>query len=102
MKANKLTRINFRNITSFIEGNFKFYFDKMVGLPKYKKEQIIWRFSLCKNDCIKNDSCKVCGCPPKKKIYVNKSCNKGQRFPDLMDEKTWNKYKEDNNLVIDG
>ena len=35
-------------------------------------------------------------------MYVTKSCNNGTRFPDLMDSESWEKYKKENNIKIEG
>lgn len=40
----KLAKIfNVKNILSFIEGNFNYYYNKMVGLPPHIQEQTMWR-----------------------------------------------------------
>jgi hypothetical protein len=31
---------------------------------------------------------------------VEKSCNNGERFPDLMTEDEWAEYKKENNIVV--
>ena len=96
-----MKKINLKNIKSFLEGNYGYYYDKFVGKPKYIKEQIQYRYSLCKDDCIPNNKCIHCGCPPVKKAFSTYSCNEGKRFPDLMDEKRWGIYKKDNNINND-
>jgi len=90
--------LNIENIKSFIEGNAKYHYDKLVGVPDYIKEQVIWRLEQCKDDCVVEGKCKECGCPTKKKVYNDKSCNNGERFPDLMGEKEWVKFKKENNI----
>lgn len=90
--------LNSKNIKSFIEGNSKYVYNKFVGLPSYIKEQVAYRLLQCKDDCVPNNKCKYCGCPPKKKAFVHESCNKGVRFPNLMNEKDWNEYKRKHNI----
>ena len=87
-----------KNIASFLEGNAKFYYNKFIGSKPYIKEQVKYRLSFCGNDCIPEGKCKYCGCPPMKKAFVNKSCNKGERFPDLMGEKEWEEFKIKNKI----
>ena len=89
--------VNLKNIKGFLEGNFKFYRDKFVRYPEWLQEQLQYRYEKCKEDCIKNDACIKCGCPPVKKAFLRESCNP-DRFPDLMDEVDWIKFKEDNNI----
>ena len=57
---------------------------------------------VCKNDCVKLGYCKYCGCSIPGKLYVTTSCNNGERFPDLMCEADWEKYKTENNIEIHG
>lgn len=97
----KLSKIfNVKNILSFIEGNFKYYYNGLVGLPPYTQEQIIWRLMKCKDTCIPKGECKYCGCDPEKKVFVVESCNEEKIFPNLMGEKEWNQYKKDNKIII--
>jgi hypothetical protein len=95
-----MPEITFKNILQFIEGNVNKITDDLKLYPKWKKEQVIWRLSLCKDDCLKIGKCKYCGCSTPGKLYVNKSCNKGDRFPDMMNEEEWNEFKIKNNLII--
>jgi hypothetical protein len=85
-------------IFEFIEGNLKMLGDKLNLLPQHEKEQVIFRANIC-TDCMKNKKCKYCGCSVPGKLYVKKSCNKGERFPDMMDIELWEKYKIDNNIL---
>lgn len=94
--------ITFKNVLSFLEGNTKFILDKFGLTPIHIQEQILWRLNICKMDCVKNGECEYCGCPPQKKAFNEKSCNNGDRFPDLMNKEEWEKYKEENNIDIDG
>lgn len=97
----KLKQIfNMKNILSFIEGNYKFYYDKMIGMPLYIQEQVLWRMELCKDDCVPNGKCIYCNCSTYKKVFVKESCNNGERFPDMMDEKDWKQYKKDNKIKM--
>jgi hypothetical protein len=87
-------------IRQYIEGNIKLWGDRFNMIPKHIKEQIIWRSFIC-SDCVDNGSCKYCGCEVPGKLYVTKSCNDGDRFPDLMDKQDWLEYKLQNNIDID-
>lgn len=98
MKLNKI--FNIKNILSFIEGNYKYYYNEIVGLPKHIQEQTIWRLMKCRDTCIAANECQVCGCDPKKKVFVVESCNEGEIFPDLMNEEDWKEYKKENNITI--
>lgn len=92
-------KINSKRIRSFVVGHYNWFLDKLGSYPKYKQEQILYRLSLCK-DCIKAGECEYCGCPPEKKVYDNASCNNGVKFPRIMNESSWNKYKISNNVNI--
>jgi hypothetical protein len=69
-------------------------------LPHHEKEQVLWRMEICKDDCVKNGYCKYCGCDVPGKLYVNDSCNEGERFPNLMTKAQWEQYKQDNNITV--
>lgn len=94
-------KVTFKDILSYIEGNTNYLLDKFDLYPKYKQEQVIWRAMICKEDCFKQGKCEYCGCPPHKKVFVDRSCNNTDRFPDMMGEEEWYKYKEDNNIQLD-
>lgn len=89
----RIVKINIKNIKSYIEGNTKYIYDNIIGLEPYIKEQLEYRAYKCKDDCIINGKCIICTCPTIKKHMVTTSCNY-DRFPDLMTEIEWNKYKE--------
>jgi hypothetical protein len=87
--------ITIDKIKSFLEGHWKDIYYKLVDMPEHVREQVYeLRFKACKRDCIKNNKCIYCGCPADLKMLVKKSCNKGERFPDLMNEFEWKTYKE--------
>ena len=93
-------KITLRDILNYAEGNTKKVVDKFDLLPKHKKEQVEWRKSICVNDCMIEGKCKYCGCSVPGKLYVKKSCNGGERFPDMMDELEWDYYKKINKIKI--
>lgn len=95
-------KITPKNIMNFIEGNIKMLGDKINALSKFQREQVIWRSQICKDDCMIEGKCIYCGCSVPGKLYVAKSCNNGDRFPDMMQERDWEEYKRENNIVING
>ncbi len=94
-------KIKLSDISNFIEGNWKYYKNKVRMSPEYIVEQVQYRLYLCKDDCLVANKCKHCPCPPKKKSWVNKSCNGGERFPDIMNKVEWEKFKAKHNIEID-
>lgn len=93
--SNKITP---KNIMNFIEGNMKMLGDRINLLPKFQREQVMWRSEICKDDCMVEGKCNYCGCSVPGKLYVTISCNNGERFPDMMDESEWEEYKKVNNI----
>ena len=85
-------------IFQFAQGNIRLLGDEFNLLPKHLKEQVRYRSEICKDECVKYGKCRYCLCDLPGKFYVTESCNKGERFPDLMDEESWMKYKEENNI----
>ena len=67
-------------------------------MPKHYKEQVAYRLQICQEDCVSTGKCKECGCPTRKKVFVRESCNKGERFPDLMPPDQWEEYKKNNDI----
>ncbi len=88
-----------KNLEQYLEGNSKLFYDKFIGLPDHTKEQIAYRSLKCP-DCIEEGACKCCGCDLPGKHYVKRSCNRGVRFPDLMDKEEWKQYKKENNIPL--
>lgn len=91
--------ITINNIKSFIEGNIKFYKDKILSSPEHLKEQRYYRMWKCKDTCLKIGLCQNCGCPVNKKIYTNEACS--DKFPNLMAANDWNEFKKINNIDIE-
>jgi hypothetical protein len=88
------------NIKQFLQGNIRWFGDYFNVLPRHLKEQVLWRASICKDDCVPYGKCKYCGCELPGKFYADKSCNEGVRFPDLMEKEDWEKYKKENNTKL--
>lgn len=88
-------------ILQFIEGNIKMLGDRFHLLAPYEKEQIVYRSQICKDECMKLGYCIKCGCSVPGKLYVTQSCNNGERFPDLMPHTDWEKFKSDNNIILE-
>ena len=91
---------NIKNISNFIEGNAKYYYNKLLPFPQHIREQVLYRLYVCKDDCVKTGVCSGCGsgCPTEKKVFVNSSCNEGKKFPDFMDNTNWLIFKQQHNL----
>lgn len=94
----KLGDITWKNIKAFVEGNLKMFGDRINVVDPHIREQVEYRAYICKDTC--KEKCEVCGCSVPGKWYVKKSCNDGDKFPDLMGEKEWKKFKEDNDIKI--
>lgn len=98
MKKKQKHGLNISNIKSFIEGHAKLLGALIHVLPHHIVEQVAYRADKCKSDCIPNKKCVYCDCDVPAKLYVNQSCNGGDRFPDLMNEKDWELFKSQNEL----
>lgn len=96
----KKPELTWDNVKSFLEGNISYYKQYFLSSPPYLQEQYHYRLSVCRDSCIPNDSCEVCTCPPIKKAWVTKSCNNGEKFPDLMDEESWEDFKNVHDIDI--
>jgi hypothetical protein len=93
--------ITLKNISQFIEGNLKMLGDQLNLLQDHECEQIFYRSQICESDCMRLGYCIYCGCDLPGKLYVNESCNNGDRFPDLMNKSDWEKFKSENGIKIE-
>lgn len=91
-------KITLDKIKQFIQGNTNMLLTELGTKPEYYKEQIAYRMLQCKDDCLVNKECKYCGCKVPGKLFVDKSCNNNERFPDIMNEEDWNNFKMSNNI----
>ncbi len=95
-------KITPKKILQFIEGNLKMLGDTFHILPQHEREQVLFRADICKDDCMARGYCRYCGCNVPGKLYVNASCNKGERFPDLMTAAKWEEYKKEHGIEVIG
>lgn len=93
-------KITFEKVIQYVEGNLKMLGDQFGIAPNHICEQVLFRHEICKDDCVKYGYCINCGCSIPGKFYVTKSCNDGERFPDLMGAEEWEAYKKENNIEI--
>jgi hypothetical protein len=96
----KLKDLNIENIKAYIQGNSRMLGSKFNMVNEHIQEQVAWRAEICKDDCMAEGKCKECGCDVPGKLYVNKSCNGGKRFPDLMEKGAWEKYKNKHSITL--
>ena len=89
-----------RKIYEYVYGNLSFLGSKFHLIPDHKREQVLYRSEICKDDCVKYGYCVNCGCDLPAKFYVKKTCNGGNRFPDMMSAEKWEAYKIENNIEI--
>lgn len=89
-----------KNIFYFIEGHLKRLGDDLNLIPEHQREQVVYRSNICKDDCMKYGYCIFCGCDVPEKMYNKISCNGGKRFPDMMTEDDWEKFKKSNNINL--
>lgn len=90
-------KINLQNINNFLTGNTRQILDNYGVLAPHLQEQVKYRLTLCQDDCVKQGACKNCGCTLPGRAFATPSCEP-KRFPDLMNEEDWNKFKIDNNI----
>ena len=95
----KLSDITLKNIKAYIEGNTRMLGDNFGIVDEHIKEQVAYRATICK-ECVDAGKCTYCGCKVPGKLYVKESCNKGERFPNLMSKEDWEKFKNENNINL--
>ena len=93
-------KITSKNIKSFVSGTILYQLDRGFDiLPKYKKEQVLYRLQVCKDTCLVTGECKRCGCSVPERMYIDKPYETRKcDFPDFMDKDNWKKYKMQNKI----
>lgn len=84
------------NIKNYLEGRTNQILSFSGLLSDTIEEQIEYRKTFC-NDCEEAGKCVYCGCDYPGRLYTDKSCNNGERFPDLMSTPNWIEFKEQSN-----
>lgn len=105
-------KITWTNIKKFITGWFRYIIYKLSKfkfvakvaedlnlLSPHKVEQFKWRLSVMKSECLTSGACVICGCETPQLQMTNEACE-GKCYPEMMDQETWDKYKEDNKIII--
>lgn len=91
--------INLKNIKSFLQGNLRYYVNKVKHYPEHIREQYRYRLYTCKDTCLKTGLCENCGCPTVKKAFASEACS--DKFPDFMTGHDWSEYKKANKIDIE-
>lgn len=81
-------------------GHFNHFRHKFRMYPEHKVEQVIYRLEQCADTCVETGKCKHCGCPTKKKVFDETSCNGGEVFPNMMNKEKWEAYKLEHSINI--
>ena len=89
-----------KKLGDFIEAHVKMLGERFRELPQYQKEQITYRYNICKNTCVAAGKCEHCGCKVPGRLYASRTCNEGKKFPDLMGAGEWERFKKDNNIIF--
>lgn len=87
----KKKQITLQNVKSFLLGNSRDLLDRFNLLPDLVKEQADYRALVCKDSCAKG--CEYCGCSTPGIWFIDRSCNNGEKFPEMMNEEDWEEFK---------
>lgn len=90
----KKKKITLGNVKSFLQGKTRKVIDHFNLLPIHIQEQVAFRENKCKKSC--PTKCQHCGCETPGRWFSDESCNDGEKFPDLMNNVDWEKYKKKN------
>ena len=86
-RENKLT---YKNVISFLQGTYRLY--HLSSQPVHILEQLYFRVSRMRKECLDKGFCVFCGCPNIDLQLSQPSCSQ-QCYPELMDSDTWKTYK---------
>ena len=87
-------------IYQYFQGNLRLLGSHFNTLSPHLKEQVIYRMTICEEDCVKSGKCKYCLCDLPGKFYTDISCNLGEKFPDLMEKEDWEIYKKEHDINL--
>lgn len=93
----KVARFNARNVFKVADSIHYQAKEKAGLLPKHLMEQFSHRKKVCK-PCLDNGKCLVCGCKTPGRMYSRSACA-GGKYPALMNEQEWEKYKVDQKIL---
>lgn len=98
IKTSKKEQLTFNNMKGFIQGNVRKFLEDIDynNLDYYIREQIIYRSLTCRT-CTIEGKCVICGCQTPEKFYEDRACE-GEKYPYMLEEKEWLKFKQDNNI----
>ena len=113
IKPTQPAKINLHNIGRFIQGWWRFIVYKLTKrskllakvaddlhfLDQNQREQFEWRLTVMNPKCRENGACIVCGCETPQLQMAGEACE-GKCYPDMMDKKSWEEYKKENQIVI--
>lgn len=89
-------RYNFKNIISYISGNYRYFVYSKKSLKwllrKHIKEQFDLRIKSMNQECLDKGACIACGCHTPQLQMANKSCDY-DCYPPLMSKQIWNNLK---------
>ena len=111
IKASEKT-LTFSHIFSFLQAKLRRFLLKsskseqindLLGLPIYKREQIVWRKYILQYDnqgreCLNKNEC-PCGCVTSEVLLADSSCDK-HCFPEMMNYYEWDMYKKKNKFKV--
>jgi len=86
-----------KNIYNYFQGHSRQILANLGVTSKHIEEQVAYRLLTCKDTCLPNKECSKCGCDLPQRAFTTESCNL-DKFPDLMNEEDWIKYKLDNGI----
>lgn len=87
----KKKKVTLQNVKSFLQGNSREILNRFDLLSDLRKEQADYRALICKDSCA--TECENCGCSVPGIWFIDRSCNYGKKFPDMMDNKEWEEFK---------
>lgn len=88
----KIKDLTISNIMSFVEGNYKAHYVQLHNLPLLEQEQILYRFKICENTCLKAGECVKCFCSVPERMFIDKKIHECP-YPIFLNEKDWNDFK---------
>lgn len=94
------SKINIENINSFIQGSSRHLLDRFNALEDHIVEQVAYRESKCPECKTAGHCLGSCKCSVPGRWFSTKTCNNGEKFPDLMTKVKWDEYKKEHNITL--
>lgn len=94
----KFKELNLSNIIAFVKGHYKAHYITLQNLPLLEQEQVLYRFKVCEDTCLKEGKCKHCFCDVPERMFIDKRLHECP-YPKFLNQQDWDVFKATNDYI---